>query len=542
MIKANLFEKKWRLVSLLFLIIIIFIITYLFVETAKVKSILENPQPTIIYDKDSHELIELEDTHISSRAVPNFILSYVKHGKKYEEIPEYLFPNSSFKKAVCTILADTFYSDKQLIDFYLSHMYFKNGVLGLENAAQYYFNKTIHETSQIEKVFLLSQTRSSTNTDQLKNSEKFLEKLYSEKLITENEYKEFIVGLPKLIESLHHSKTYAQSYVDYVIRELESRYGIKENEFFRKGYKVYTYLDKDIQEFLYSHYQNSKNFPKENNEIIESGMVILDHRNGEIAGLIGGRKYQNSLLNRAFMTTRQPASTFKPLMVFAPAIEKGWENSDRLKDVPMKFETFQPINYDHDYRGTVSLHEALIMSYNVPATWLLYKIGFEDGFEFINKFDLFEVTKKDGYKLANGFPSVGTSPLAMAQAYTIFPNDGKMVDAHTIKRMETHKGKVKYKEKLEEKKIIEKKTAKIMTDLLVDVVEEGTGKRAGIEGQQIAGKTGTTSYDAWFIGFNEKYVGAVWMGPDDVLPENRLKYAGDRKPLTLFKSIFSELE
>jgi penicillin-binding protein 2A len=538
MVSKFLINKRTLFISA-FIILFIAIVTYIFAMMTQIKDILENPQPTMVYDKDNNPIIELQKPELTFSEVPGVVQSFVK--ERSESLADDLFQESFVERTVCNLLLSTAYSEEEEMDLYLNQMYFNNGVLGLRNASRYYFNKRLEETNQLEKVFLLFQSTDPSNNNQVKEFNKFVDSLYQDKIISEKERKNYIREMPDMILDLHHPKTFAQSYIDAVIDELHAEKGIKEDMLFRSGHKIYTYLDNDIQKSIYTHYQDPESFPKENNEKIESGMVILDHETGGIAGLIGGRKYQETSFNRAYETTRQPASTFKPLMVFAPAIEQGWSPKDRLQDVPMKFGSFQPINYDHDYRGEVSLREGLIMSYNVPAAWLLYKVGLENGMDFIRKFDLFEVDEKDGYKLANGFPRVGTSPLAIAQAYTIFPNGGKMVDVHSVERVISNEGNVIYKEKLEEKEIITRETAKTMMSLLYDVVEDGTGERAQVDGQHIAGKTGTTSYDSWFVGMNDQYVAAIWMGPDKVIPENRLKYGGDRKSLTLFKSIFTEL-
>lgn len=535
--------RKFRFTKKIIMIIILSVaISLLFSQIFLTKHDIETSNTSIIYDKNRNLAIQVSSGTTTFKKIPRIALDYIEKDNQYKNIDKIVYPDNVFKQSIAKLLTKSLYNEHELKELYLNQLYFQNGIIGIHSAANYYFNKKIEELTKMETIYLLSKTVNLSENNEM-NLTLFIRDLYKNKMISKVDENTFIYRIPSLIESLYNEKTYNQSYIDFVIHEVESNLKMKEEVFFRKGLKIYSNLDPKIIYTLYSEVQKTKmGMSPVTTDPIETGIAIIDFRTGKIVALLGGRKYQHSNLNRAFQITRQPASAFKPLIVFAPAIDLGWKPSDKLKDVPLRFGSFKPKNYDYIYRGEVTLKEALIHSYNVPAAWLLNKIGLDKGISYVKKTGLFHINKKDGLGLALGFTSVGTSPLALAQAYSIFPNDGELVNAHAVYMVKGSFGRTIYKVKQEENKIIDKKSARIMNDLLHDVVNKGTGEKAKVKGQSIAGKTGTTSYDAWFVGYNKQYVGAIWMGPDEVTPENRMDFGGGDAPAPLFKNIFSNFD
>ncbi|WP_449537890.1 transglycosylase domain-containing protein [Ferdinandcohnia sp. Marseille-Q9671] len=505
-------------------------------QTVEVKNDLKSPMSTVLLDNDGNEIVESKNTWVQSENVPELISTYIQN--ETDDLGRLLYPTQTIKRLLTNIIM-TSYSEDEMYEVYINKVYLDNGIVGFGNAANYYFNKSLKDTSALEQIYLLYKSKNLESRNIQVDLDNLITSLVTKDYIEKEEMITYQSSIPELLKGLHHKTTFAQSYVDLAIDELKNILDVEENEIFQEGYMITTNLNRNLQLRLYDSFMDQKTFPENEKTIVEGGMVVLESKTGQVAGLMGGREYQMSTYNRSTDTTRQPASTFKPLIVYGPAIEQGWKHDDSLKDKPLSFNGYEPKNHDGTFHGEVTLHESLVMSYNVPTAWLLYKIGLESGLEYINKFDLFKIDPTDEYKLALGFTKVGTSPLAIAQAYTSFANDGVMVDAQTIQRIETRSGKVNYKPKAKKTKIFEKSTAETMTSLLQDVVNEGTAENAHIPGQQIAGKTGTTSFDGWFVGFNEKYVGAVWMGPDEVVPENRMWFG--TSPSGLFKNIFEEL-
>jgi penicillin-binding protein 2A len=533
----NINYKKalWVVTGFLVVVLIVFLAT----ETVAIKKDLNNFQHTTLTDRNGKVLYR--DTQIkSNNDIPKFISNYIEKSGKLEELPSLLYPTNYTKQTVSRFLLKTESHEEQL-KILINNAYMDFGAIGMENGAHYYFQKNLKDTSRLEQAFLLSKLQTNRTLDIQNDSQTFLKELSEKRFITKSEYSSDKAKMPELVNSLKNPHTYAQSYVQQALLESEKALGLSEVDLMRKGYRIYTNLDPKLQKTLYSHFQLDDNFPLKENFKVESGMIIANKKNGEVLGLMGGRDYQNSSLNRASQIKRQPASTFKPLIVFAPAIDLGWKPNTLLKDIPMVVGGYKPQNYDYKFRGQVSFKDTVIHSFNVPTVWLLNQIGLDTGTKYVNKLGLFNLEQNDGYKNALGFLTNGTSPLAMAQAYTIFPNDGEMVQVHTIKEIKNNQGKSIYKPNLEKKRIIKKETAIEMNQLLRSVVKEGTANKANIDGQFVAGKTGTTSYDGWFVGYTQKYVTAVWMGSDDVNPNNQLTIDGGGYPSILFKKVMTDL-
>lgn len=395
-------------------------------QASEVKKNLKDSMTTILLDNKGEELIKLQTKWLSSDNVPELIATYIQKEKQVDNLAEMLYPSQTIKRLLTKRGLNT-YLEKERYEVYLNKIYLDNGIVGFENAADYYFNKSLIKTTELEQIYLIYKSENIESENIQSDLEELLEKLSSKNYISKDKVGSYKSSIPVLLKDLHHKKTFAQSYVDLVSDQLKTIYNLQEGEIYRKGYTITTNLDRDLQQHLYNSFMEYKNFPDIESAIVEGGMVILESGTGKIAGLMGGREYQKSTINRSIDTTRQSASTFKPLIVYGPALEQGWKPEDMLKDTPLAFNGYEPKNHDRKFRGEVSLRESLIMSYNVPTAWLLYKIGMKNGLDYINKFDLFDIDPDDGYKLALGFTRVGTSPLAMAQAYTTFANNGEMV-------------------------------------------------------------------------------------------------------------------
>lgn len=506
-----------------------------------VKMELEDTSYSSLLDKNGEEVIPTKFHEFSKNELPTVLSTYyLRHIDAH--LDEQFFYGHYFKRTLYHLFLKNHYTEEEKLLMVINHLYFDNGVSGVENAANYYFNKNINNLSTLEQIFLVYKTKNTNTKDMEKDLLAFMDQLVEEKVIQVQDKKEAIKQLPILLSSIKNSNTVAQSYTQLVIDELVKELNMTEEEIFRQGYVIETNLDPGVQLTLNQVFTNDGLFPVHEKAKIEAGMVVMEYQTAKITGVIGGRDYHRTTYNRAIDTTRQPASTFKPLMVYGPAIDLGWKETDKLKDTPRNYEMFTPRNYDYKYRGDVTLQESLSMSYNVSTAWLLSEIGLEQGLDYINQFDLFTVDKEEGYKLALGYTKVGTSPLALTKAYSVFPNNGDLIQASSLESIKGKNGRVIFERSLDEKNIFSPKTAKTVSTMLKDVVQNGTGKEAAIPGQTIAGKTGTTSYDGWFVGFNDKYVGTIWLGPDEVIPENRMQIDGGGYPATIFREVFQELK
>lgn len=535
----NFIYKKAKLIIMISICFILLL--FITSQVLSVKNLINLPTTYKVYDRDHQKLIQLDFVYTTYEEIPPIIIDYVETRENFQEIVKELFPNQ-LQRGIASILTPNFYTETKLLELYLNHSYFGYGIFGIGNASQYFLGKSLNELTNLDIYFLLSQIHRD-GIQQESASESFLsfiKGLLDGKIITEKEFNAYSSDIDSFLSSLNHKHTYARSFVQQALEEAKKETGLSEPELFRRGYSIYTNMDQRVQQALYNKIQDDALFPESpTGQIVEAGIVILNHQTGAINGLIGGREYYKSMFNRATDSTRQPASTFKPLIVYGPAFELGWKKDDQLKDVPMQFGDFKPRNHDYDFRESIALEDALIQSLNVPTVWLLSELGFNHGFRYIEEFDLFNVKSSEGLHLALGYTEVGTSPLKMATAYTVFLNEGKMISTNAVNYIKDSLGWKVYKSKLSTNQIFTKETAKSVLDVLTKVVEIGTGKSAQLEGEWIAGKTGTTSFDGWFVGMNDTYIGAVWMGPDQVIPENRMDLTD--YSTVLFKEVFSEI-
>jgi penicillin-binding protein 2A len=223
--------------------------------------------------------------------------------------------------------------------------------------------------------------------------------------------------------------------------------------------------------------------------------------------------------------------------------EKDFHPYSMLVDKPMTYGDYSPKNHTGEYKGEITMYEALINSSNAPAVWLLDKIGIDVGKKYITKAGL--SIPDQGLAIALGGLKEGISPLQIATAYRAFAGEGRIVEPYFIKKMVNQQGEVIASVDVKEKEVFSPQTAWYVTRMLEAVVDEGTAKSGQYSGS-LAGKTGTTSYtgveggtrDAWFVGYTPKVVGALWMGYDTTDDKHYLK-SGSAYPTRLFKKILS---
>ena len=278
-------------------------------------------------------------------------------------------------------------------------------------------------------------------------------------------------------------------------------------------------------------------------------LVLLDPETGGVLGLVGGRgDYVFRGFNRATHTKVQPGSTLKPLAVYTPALEEGYKTTSLLKDEKIVYGDYAPENSSGTYQGEVPMYKAVEQSINMPTIWLLNEIGLEKGISSLEKFGI-PLEKEDHYLgIGLGGMSKGVSPLQLAQAYSVFANDGKREDGHLISKIIGPTGNVIAQHKNDTVTVTSKKVANQMTSMLLGVVEEGTGKATKLPDVQIAGKTGSTQLpypelngtkDQWFVGYTPNLVGAVWIGYDKT---DRQHYLTSSSAVPLFKTIMENIK
>ena len=464
-----------------------------------------------------------------------------------------------FKELIFTKKIERKYSKDEIMERYLNQIYFGEGAWGIQRAAHVYFGKDVSELTLNESATLAGLVKAPSNLSPYKSMEKAVERrnivlslMNSEGYIGQMEFEKTLEQPIVLTdkETVDYNGNYPY-YVDYLIEEAIKKYQLTENEVLSGGLHIYTELNPVIQDAVEEVYQDENNFPvSEPDQLIQSGSVFLNPKTGGISALVGGRgEYTYKRFNNATQLIRQPGSALKPLAVYTSALEQGYDFGDMLVDEPINIDGYQPQNIDKRYRGKVTMYDALINSYNVPAVWLLNKIGIEKGISTVERFGIPLEKEDHNLSLALGGLHQGTSPLLMAQAFSTFPNEGLMMEAHAISEIRDAERKLVGRWSEKSTQVTNPEVAQMMTYMLKGVVENGTGRNASITGINLAGKTGTTqlpfpggagSKDHWFVGYTPDIVGAVWLGYDKTDPDHYLTGTSSVTVTTIFQKILSK--
>jgi penicillin-binding protein 1A len=260
----------------------------------------------------------------------------------------------------------------------------------------------------------------------------------------------------------------------------------------------------------------------EQTPIVEGGLVAIDPRVGAIRAMVGGYDFSRSEYNRAVQAHRQPGSAFKPL-IYATAMSQGMSPATRILDAPVVYEQeeedkiWKPENYGRKFHGMVSLRDALAHSHNLATVRLLDNVGVKNVIEFSRTVGVTSPLPAD-LSLGLGSSSVGLTELT--SVYGVFLNKGIRVDPFAIKMVKDNTGNTLEVTEPEPHEVISKETAYLITNMMEDVVQKGTGQAAKVLDRPVAGKTGTTNdyVNAWFIGGTPNLVAGVYVGFDDRRP------------------------
>lgn len=461
------------------------------------------------------------------------------------------------------------YSKKQILEMYLNRgFYAGHGVFGVKTAADYYFGKkdlgklTLAEVASLAAIpkapTYYAPTYYEDENEFAEKNKKPLERrnlvlslMYENGKISK-EQMEAAQKEPLVVQKPAKSEraTY-QAYIDYVVEEAEEKLGIPEDQLYSGGYKIYTYLDQQAQVAAFEKFKDDANFPKNpkgyNDVPVNGAMIILEAKTGGITAMVGRRDYQAKGFNFATRGYRQPGSSIKPLVDYAPALEKGWTPNTLVQDIEKDYAGYKPHNHNNAaFRGPVTMSEALRDSLNAAAVWTLNEIGLNYGISYLEKFGI-EV-KDENRSLPLALGAQESNPLQMAQAYSAFANNGVMNEAHAIKKITTHDGRLLVPEQKKETQVITPQTAYYMTEMLKGVVRGGTGTAAALASHPVAGKTGTSeepninggNRDAWFVGYTPEYVAAIWMGYVKPDSNHYIQDTGGGKPAKMFNLVMTE--
>lgn len=427
----------------------------------------------------------------------------------------------------------------EILELYLNTVYFGQGCYGVETASNKYFGKSVKDLDLAECASIAGITQYPTLYEPINNPEEnekkrriVLDKMEELGFITDVEhdeaYSKELTFTENNVDNTNTQNSYfVEKVINDVITDLTEKAGynksIATQMVYGGGLKIYSTVDKKVQDAMEEVFENEDNFPKTKGDVKpESAMVIIDPYTGNVKGIVGGRgkKSGNLVLNRATQSPRQPGSSIKPLSVYGPAIDTGKVTQYTvIKDEPININGWAPKNYDGTFEGSMTVMRALQKSQNIPAINILQKVGVDKSYEYLTQkmhFTTLDENDRNLSALALGGMSRGVTVYEMAAAYSSFPNKGVYNKPKTYTKVTDASGKVILEATNSSNVVFSENAAYTMRNLLKNAVENGTGGGSKISGMDTAGKTGTTDndYDRWFAAFTPYYCGVVWFGYD----------------------------
>nr|WP_245983608.1 PBP1A family penicillin-binding protein [Ammoniphilus oxalaticus] len=426
------------------------------------------------------------------------------------------------KEAILTVQLELNYSKDQLLDLYLNQIYYGHAAYGAQAAAQTYFGKDVSELSLAESAMLAGVPKGPgiyspyLHLENAKSRQRsVLNAMVEQEYITKEEadlaYAEEIklVGLVPASE-----KVIAPYFRDYITQVAKKKYGLSDDQLVHGGLKIYTTLDPVMQQKAEE--TVAKHIPED--RPLQAALVAMDPQTGAIRAMVGGRDYKESQYNRVF-AKRQPGSSFKPF-VYLAALENGFTPMTEFKSEPTVFtygngQQYTPKNYGNSYANDyITLRTAIAKSDNIYAVKTNMHLGPEQVVETANRIGIHSELQALP-SLALG--TIPVSPMEMAVGYSTIAAQGEKVEPIAIWKIVDQDGNVLAEEKPKKTRVAEAVPTFLLTDLMLSVFEDGgTGYRVAEQLQRpVAGKTGTTDYDAWLVGFTPQLTLSVWMGYDE---------------------------
>ena len=439
------------------------------------------------------------------------------------------------KEAILAIKIENVLSKEQIIERYLNEIAYGNNYYGVKTAAQGYFHKPLKALTLKEIAILVGLPNAPSYYNPrrhykraLNRANAILSRMKHLGWITEAEYRQAIKETPKIYRT-----TLTQNVAPYVVDEVLRRFRGKLADIRTGGYKIYTTIDLAMQEkgrkaLKYGYDRLLKRYkenPKKTD--LNGALIAVENRTGDILSMVGGVDYRKSAFNRVTMTRRQPGSVFKPF-IYQTALDMGYNPASKLTDLARTFVYYKnghrkiwaPKNYERDFKGFITLREALVHSRNLATINLVYDLGIETIRKRLKLLDVKNIPNDLSIALGN----LALSPQKMAQIYTVFSNYGHMIEPRLVSKIVSKEGAVIYETK--PKEILDftrPEQAYLMTSILEDVIKRGTGRKAAVKGIELAGKTGTTNdgVDTWFCGYSPTVTTIVWYGRDSNRPIGR---------------------
>ena len=473
------------------------------------------------------------------------------------------------------------YTKEQIMEFYVNDINYANTYYGLQAAARGYFGRDAKDLTLSQTAYLCAIPNSPSYYNPYRHPEhalarrdKILHDMLELGYITQEEHDEAVQEEISVSRTSYEMKNYETTYaIDCAVRWLmkedgfqfqygfssyddynaykaayEESYARAKDQLYTGGYRIYTSLDPNKQAILQSAIDSGLAFDGEVGEngvyALQGAAVAVNNDTGMVEAIVGGRSQDTSTytLNRAFQSFRQPGSSIKPLIVYAPALEKGYTSVSRVKDINVD-EAKKPKADVASLPGNwLTMRRALERSRNGAAWWLFHEITPEEGLSYLTKMR-FDNIVPDDYNMAaslGGF-TYGVTAEEMAGAFSALENHGVYREPDCILRMEDLEGNNIYTGR-ESKVVYSEQTAAVIVDMMKGVISRGTARGMGWKKKiEAAGKTGTTnnSKDGWFCGMTPYYTVTVWVGYDT--PRTLSSLYGSSYPAAIWKQAMTGL-
>ena len=446
------------------------------------------------------------------------------------------------------------YTKDEILEFYLNNIYFGNGYYGIQAASRGYFDTDVSFLSLSQMAYLCAIPNNPTMYNPYKNPDntlgrrdRILKNMYEDGKISRREYKDarqetIVLSTAEPTKRYDAVETYAcycatralmeqqgfEFRTDFSSEEdrktyedaYQEQYKTCEQSLYTGGYRIYTSIDLNMEEQLQNAVDEKlQDFTDVNEEgiyTLQSAAVCIDNETGFVKAIVGGRsqEYDGHMLNRAYQSYRQPGSAIKPLIVYTPALERGYTPDTVVEDAPIEDG---PENASGRYLGSVTLRYAVENSINTVAWNLLEEMTPVTGISYLKEMNFAKLSPEDERPAASlgGFTN-GVSPVEMAAAYATIENDGKYREPTCIVEIQDADGNAIYQKIVDEKQVYKTNAARWMTNILEGVLTQGTAKGMALSETASAAKTGTTNSnkDGWFVGYTKYYTTSVWVGYD----------------------------
>jgi len=437
-------------------------------------------------------------------------------------------------EAFLAIWLEAHLSKNEILKLYLDRAYLGGGAFGVDAAARYYFGKSVRDVTLAEAAMLAGLFKAPSKFSPLVNlpaararANVVLDNLVDNSFMTEGQVYGARRNPATPIDRV--AENTPNYYLDWAFDEMRRLVDTLPKSVTARSFVVRTALDTNLQHYAEHEAESELRQYGRDYGASQVAAVIAD-LDGGVRAMVGGRDYGASQFNRATDALRQPGSSFKPY-VYTTALMSGFTPQSVVVDSPVCIGNWCPHNYSGGYSGSVTLIEAITHSINVIPVKLSIMLG--KGNPKLGRAMIVQTARNMG--LHSPLPDTPSLPIGAdevyvvehALAYATFPNLGRAVVPHAALEVRTDSGQLVWRfdrDGPKAKQVITPQVALDMIKMMNSVVENGTGRRAQLDGVPTCGKTGTTNdwRDGWFVGYTGNFVSAVWMGNDDYSPTKRM--------------------